>query len=135
MLYSKMTRSFYSHDVHGTDVPEDSVEIDSEAYLRLLAGQSEGKVISPDESGRPVLVDPPIPSDKDLVAMFVATRDGLLRSATERIAPLQDAVDLDDATEADLDALKKWKQYRVSLNRLQDQPGFPGEITWPRQPG
>ncbi|MBF8753759.1 tail fiber assembly protein [Pseudomonas guariconensis] len=50
------------------------------------------------------------------------------------IAPLQDAVDLDEATEAEAALLKEWKRYRVALNRLPDQPGYPGEITWPAPP-
>ncbi|WJN52146.1 tail fiber assembly protein [Pseudomonas asiatica] len=47
------------------------------------------------------------------------------------IAPLQDAVDLEDATPAETDALKAWKRYRIALNRLPEQPGFPETIDWP----
>jgi hypothetical protein len=50
------------------------------------------------------------------------------------IAPLQDAVDLDDATPAEAEALIAWKRYRVSLNRLQDQPDYPTAIDWPALP-
>lgn len=50
------------------------------------------------------------------------------------IAPLQDAVDLDEATEAEAALLKEWKRYRVALNRLPEQPGYPNEITWPAPP-
>lgn len=50
------------------------------------------------------------------------------------IAPLQDAVDLDEATEAEAALLKEWKRYRVALNRLPEQPGYPAEIDWPAPP-
>ncbi len=50
------------------------------------------------------------------------------------IAPLQDAVDIDEATEAEAALLKDWKRYRVALNRLPDQPGYPAEIDWPAPP-
>lgn len=50
------------------------------------------------------------------------------------IAPLQDAVDIDDATDAERLALKAWKQYRVALSRLPDQPGYPADIDWPVAP-
>jgi hypothetical protein len=63
-----------------------------------------------------------------------AQRDSLLSLAAIRIAPLQDAVDIDDATAADVALLKKWKQYRVALNRIQDQAGFPGQVDWPVAP-
>lgn len=52
-------------------------------------------------------------------------------AADSAIAPLQDAVDLDDATEAEVAALKAWKKYRVALNRLPEQPGYPTDIDWP----
>lgn len=55
-------------------------------------------------------------------------------SADTAIAPLQDAVDLDDATDIEADLLKRWKRYRVALNRLPDQPGYPDAIDWPAPP-
>jgi len=50
------------------------------------------------------------------------------------IAPLQDAVDLDDATPTEAEALIAWKRYRVALNRLPGQPDFPNTIDWPALP-
>ncbi|MGV0315139.1 tail fiber assembly protein [Pseudomonas putida] len=55
-------------------------------------------------------------------------------AADMAIAPLQDAVELDDATPAEAEALKAWKRYRVALNRLPEQPGFPETIEWPELP-
>lgn len=63
-----------------------------------------------------------------------ATRDELIRQATTRIAPLQDAVDLGDATADDEVSLRKWKQYRVAVNRADQQAGFPATIDWPIAP-
>jgi hypothetical protein len=50
------------------------------------------------------------------------------------IAPLQDAVDVDEATEQDLVVLKAWKKYRVALNRVPEQEGYPTVIEWPIVP-
>lgn len=61
-------------------------------------------------------------------------RDQLLQLAALRIAPLQDAVDIGTATEAEAAMLLSWKQYRVALNRISEQPGYPSEITWPAAP-
>jgi DNA-directed RNA polymerase specialized sigma24 family protein len=58
----------------------------------------------------------------------------LRKVADDAIAPLQDAVDLDEATEAEALRLKEWKRYRVALNRLPDQPGYPTAIDWPAPP-
>ncbi|WP_341796151.1 MULTISPECIES: tail fiber assembly protein [unclassified Pseudomonas] len=54
--------------------------------------------------------------------------------ADTAIAPLQDAVDLDEATLGEVNALRAWKRYRVALNRLPEQPGFPETIDWPELP-
>ncbi|MFS7385152.1 tail fiber assembly protein [Rahnella inusitata] len=56
----------------------------------------------------------------------------LLSQAAAAIAPLQDAVDVDDATDDELASLKAWKQYRVALNRL-DLAAAP-DIDWPAVP-
>ncbi len=58
----------------------------------------------------------------------------LRKIADDAIAPLQDAVDIDEATAAEETSLKLWKKYRVALNRLPDQPGYPGTIDWPAPP-
>ncbi|MFI8555859.1 tail fiber assembly protein [Pseudomonas putida] len=58
-----------------------------------------------------------------------------LRSVADYIiAPLQDAVDIDDATDDEKALLALWKKYRVALNRLPDQDGYPTSIDWPAPP-
>ncbi|WP_165976099.1 tail fiber assembly protein [Pseudomonas putida] len=58
-----------------------------------------------------------------------------LRSVADYIiAPLQDAVDIDDATDDEKALLALWKKYRVALNRLPDQEGYPANISWPAPP-
>ncbi len=69
-----------------------------------------------------------------LIAAATAERDLRLAVATAAIAPLQDAVDLDEATAAETAALTAWKKYRVALNRIQTQPGYPQNIDWPVAP-
>lgn len=65
------------------------------------------------------------------LSVAVEERDRLLSLAALRIAPLQDAVDLDDASSDEVALLKKWKQYRIQLNRLDIEVA---EIRWPSQP-
>lgn len=71
---------------------------------------------------------------QELVAQAELETSRLRKVADDAIAPLQDALDLDEATEAEVQRLKAWKRYRVALNRLPDQPGYPGEIDWPAPP-
>ncbi|MFJ4250687.1 virus tail fibre assembly protein, lambda gpK [Pseudomonas helmanticensis] len=65
----------------------------------------------------------------------LAKRDVLLREAVLRIAPLQYAEDIGDASHEEQLQLLEWKLYSVELNRLEKQSGFPDEITWPIVPG
>lgn len=53
-------------------------------------------------------------------------KESLLALATSKIAPLQDAVDLDIATEAEAALLLAWKKCRVLLNRVDtSKPEWP----------
>ncbi|HAP0440905.1 TPA: ParB N-terminal domain-containing protein, partial [Escherichia coli] len=46
------------------------------------------------------------------------TKNNLMQVASEHIAPLQDAADLEIATEEEISLLEAWKKYRVLLNRV-----------------
>jgi hypothetical protein len=111
------------------------VEISEEKYAEIFSGiASEIKEIVSGPDGYPMLKDPD-PLTPEQLSLFATTkRDGLLVLSATRIAPLQSAVDLDDATASDIANLKKWKQYQVALNRIQDQPAFPRDIAWPVEP-
>ncbi|PTT96490.1 hypothetical protein DBR45_43505 [Pseudomonas sp. HMWF031] len=47
-----------------------------------------------------------------------AARNYYLGVAGVAVTDLQDKIDLDEATDADVELLKAWKQYRVALNRV-----------------
>ncbi len=49
--------------------------------------------------------------------------------ASEKIVPLQDAVDLDIATDDEKAQLDEWKKYRVLVNRVDTS-----NPDWPEQP-
>jgi len=71
------------------------------------------------------------PAPEEIKAVNTSTRDYLLAQATLAIAPLQDAVDLEEATAQEIALLKKWKQYRVAVNRIDLTVQAPN---WPAQP-
>lgn len=73
---------------------------------------AEGKFVAPLTPA-----DPP-PTPEEILATNSAVRDYLLGQAALAIAPLQDAVDLEEATAEEVVLLKKWKQYRVAVNRI-----------------
>ncbi|MDF7627732.1 tail fiber assembly protein [Erwiniaceae bacterium L1_55_4] len=81
----------------------------------------------------PPLTDEQIAAQKQQkIANNVATKASLIAQATVAIAPLQDAVDLDEATDAETALLKSWKQYRVAINRID--ANTEDDIIWPEQP-
>ncbi|MDG6399614.1 tail assembly chaperone [Pseudomonas quasicaspiana] len=68
------------------------------------------------------------------VAGILTSRDDKLRLSTLRIAPLQDAHDLGESTETEEALLVSWKRYRIALNRIEQQPGYPVDVDWPMSP-
>lgn len=62
------------------------------------------------------------------------SRDLLLSMAANRMGPLRDAVDTDSATTEEVERLKRWQLYRIALNRIEQQEGFPTDIQWPESP-
>lgn len=74
------------------------------------------------------------PTYDELEELALSRRDAFLSLAAIRIAPLQDAVDIDVATEEEKASLVLWKKFRVDINRVTLQEGFPEDITWPTQP-
>ncbi|RON43944.1 phage tail protein [Pseudomonas frederiksbergensis] len=71
----------------------------------------------------------------DLEHQALTKRDTLLRDAVVRIAPLQYAEDIGDASHDEQLALMEWKLYSVELNRIERQTDFPTEVVWPPVPG
>ncbi|HIH9249215.1 TPA: tail fiber assembly protein [Enterobacter ludwigii] len=66
------------------------------------------------------------------VAEANVTKAALINSASEQIDPLQDAVDLDMATEDEKARFDAWRKYRVLLTRV-DTSTAPA-IDWPDMP-
>ncbi len=60
------------------------------------------------------------------------TKNSLMQFASEQIAPLQDAVDLEIATEEEVSSLAAWKKYRVLLSRVDTSTAL--DIDWPASP-
>lgn len=136
-FYSASTGGFYpvslkiDYEIAGT-WPSDAVAVVGEDMAELQAGQSVGKLITSNEQGYPVLTDPKPLTPEQLQQQAKTQQIALMNEAGEAIAPLQDAVDLDEATPEELARLKKLKQYRVALNRL-DLTTAP-DIDWPQKP-
>ena len=75
---------------------------------------------------------PRVYTKKELMTQAIRNKNERLDSASKIISPLQDAFDLEIATNAEVKKLAAWKKYRVLLNRI-DVNTAP-DIDWPAVP-
>ncbi|EHR8719573.1 tail fiber assembly protein, partial [Escherichia coli] len=60
------------------------------------------------------------------------TKSSLMNDVSIKISTLQDAVDMDIATDEEIEMLTKLKRYRVLLNRVDTS--VDADISWPEMP-
>lgn len=89
IYYSKSTLGFYNNIIHKT-MPDDVIEITEEEYKVLFDGQANGKIISPDETGRPILKDI-IVSEKDKILNQIYILEGSVSERRKQEAICGDA--------------------------------------------
>lgn len=108
-------------------MPDDGAGRD--IYLRALNGDFGKIILSPGPNylwsgGKWVLNEISNPTED-----AESLKQQLYEKATAVIAPLQDAVDLEIATEEEKTMLQAWKKYRVFLNRVDT-----AKPVWPEVP-
>ncbi|WP_312063299.1 tail fiber assembly protein [Pantoea septica] len=152
MQFSESTQAFYASDIDYPNLPEDVIEISSEDYQKLFSAINSGSHVYL-EDGESVISEVRPDSyhewDADLKSWTISDsaqqqmkadqvtlanqkKSQLLDNATLAIPPLQDAVDLDMATETEASQLTALKKYRVLLNRVDTS--LAPEINWPDAP-
>lgn len=126
MYYANSTNGFYTPDINPI-IPDDAVEITDEYYQELLAGQSDGKCITADAEGYPVLTDPVIvpPTAEE----NKATASALL-SATDwtTIADVADPIN-----SPYLANQAEFISYRNLVRQIAVYPTA-GDLVWPVKP-
>lgn len=138
-LFSPSVLSFYpvalleDYQAAGT-LPDDVIPVADEVFSEFsqsVAGKRRGV----DTNGMPCWVDippPPPPTPEELQQQAEYQKRQLMTQATNAIAPLQYAVDLQMETYSERTALTEWKRYCVLLNRV-DCSTAP-DIDWPKAP-
>lgn len=157
MRFSVSTQGFYPDTIdYGSTLPADVVPITDEQYSTFLRAlnmtqstyvrvYSDAGVLTISEyrptpyhtwddlNNKWVISDDGLKSQKaDQVQFAAQMKAQLMAGATKQIDPLQDAVDLDMATDEEKMQLTAWRKYRVLLNRV-DTTTAP-DITWPSIP-
>jgi len=129
--YSPSINAFYDTAINKM-IPDDAVNITDTEWADLLAGQAKGKLIACGADLRPCLTDQPLPTADELISQAEDKRSRLRAEADTIIQPLQDASDLEIASEDESRQLIAWKRYRVMLMRVSTQNVE--KIIWPDQP-
>lgn len=130
--YSKSTAGFYSDDIHGKNIPDDSVEITNEKWLELLNGQAGGKIIAADKKGYPVLTDPPPLTHNQLVEIAEAEKKSRLDYAIHVTAMWRTELQLGIISDADKTRLTAWVAYHKAVQAVDT--GTAPDIEWPKEP-
>lgn len=131
IYYSASTSGFYKSEIHGEDIPSDSVEITQDKYTDLLVGQGVGHEIVSDQNGYPINKQPSPPSISEISAQELAVRTA---TADKQIAILKPAIDGGYAKPEHSVLLADWQRCRYELTLVPEQPGWPYKPKWPTEP-
>ena len=115
------------YDATGSQVRIDSLDVDVSALTREAPPDNTSMRVNGAWVPDPVKV-----AAAAKVSADAAVAAGMAEAARQ-IAVLQDAVDLDNATQVEADLYTAWRRYRVLLSRVQSDPSYPAVIL-PEQP-
>lgn len=153
MLFSESNQAFYLPGAnYGEALPLDVVEISDDEYRDFyLSINNECRVYAKNKAfevsdKRPsryhswdssslswvITEENRALMDSDLISSNIHKKQNLMALASSTMAPLQDAVDIGIATDDEKTTLEKWKNYRVSLNRLSVTST--NNVDWPAIP-
>lgn len=135
--FSPSKNAFYPADlkeiyVEAGSFPDDVVEIDDEIMFEYAGTPPQGKQRGVNKKKLPCWIDIPPLSNEELIATANLEKSYYLNLAKEAIDPLSDAVDFDEATDEEVERLKQWKKYRLTLTRIDTS--LAPDITWPEVP-
>ncbi|MDE9528240.1 tail fiber assembly protein [Xenorhabdus bovienii] len=136
--YSAKMNGFYPVEmkqryINAGSWPDEGIEVSESVFIEF-AGQAPpvGKRRVAGADGLPAWGDIPPPTPEELQRGAEREKQYLMSQAGNHIAPLQYAVDLQMATNAEQTELTAWKKYCVLLNRV-DCSAAP-KIDWPKAP-
>lgn len=115
-----------------TATPDDSSEHGREIYEKALNGQFGTVILSPNETEYSWDGNEYIKKKvSDTTYANDEAKSSLLSEASLKISILNDAVELDEATDEEVKYLIAWKKYRVLVNRVDTEQT---DIIWPEKP-
>lgn len=122
---------FYDSDIGPVPDGTKAVAITDDQWQMLLMGQAVGKHAALDLNLSPILLDPLPPTPDQIVAMNTARREDLLQQASTALVPLQMAIVLGEATDAETALAKVWVAFTRAVKAIDLTVTNP---TWPTLP-
>lgn len=110
------------------------VVITGEYRQELLAGETDGRQIAPDRTGRPVLIDPPPPSPEVLAAQARQWRDAEIESVKWLRERHRDEIDSQRPTTLTVEQSGELLDYMQALRDWPGTEGFPTSDSRPLKP-
>lgn len=77
---------------------------------------------------------PPVRSEEELKAEAISQRNYLLSVENEATAGMADAYIAGLLEPSDVEKFKAYAAYKLALNKITIQPGYPAVINWPKAP-
>lgn len=132
---SKAAGGFYDDSIHSVhQIPGDAVEITRERHIELLEGQSMGLLISSDEDGYPILIDPPAQPPEIIAAGERAWRDAELTSTEWLVTRHRDEKELNLVLTLTAEQFSELLVYRQALRDWPQKSTFPDTTLRPVTP-
>ena len=126
IYYDKGVNGFLHENIAPT-IPNTAVEISVSKYKELRQGQLDGKVLSCDEDGNPILVEKTVTQEEIFLAER-SWRDVELDRADEELNKVQDSDPKARGT------VSQWRDYRKALRAWPENPDFPEKSLRPKAP-
>jgi hypothetical protein len=136
VFFSPSTCGAYTVVVHGSDMPDDVVEVAASDWQSLLQELSiSAKKMSSRPDGYPVLIDPPPPSSVDVAAVERAWRDTQLAATDGVVTRHRDEQEEGIATTLTAAQYAELQAYRRLLRNWPESGEFPLSDHRPPAPG
>lgn len=131
IVFCPTERLFIDSDLWPHDLPEIPVPVSTEDHARILHELSTGRVLSADEAGQPVTLDPPLPSGEVLATEARRRRDVEIAAVRWLIERHRDEQALQIATTLTNEDYRLVQEHVQALRDVPEQDGFPHAIDWP----
>ncbi|UVL18182.1 MULTISPECIES: phage tail assembly chaperone [unclassified Pseudomonas] len=123
-FYSAVTGGLYVHDINGTTMPVDVMEISEEKYLALISAAAEGNVLVPDSNGLPLISAPRVNSGA-LASAEREWRDAQLAATDGLVSRHRDELESGTETTVTSAQYTELQAYRKTLRSWPESGQFP----------